>query len=389
MSYMNNIKKLYLNIFFHNLMFAYVIERLFWEQRGMTVLMVVYAEIIYAATVILFEIPTGIIADKWSRKKMMVIGALMTCMEWLLIIHAHNFWHFAIIVFLAGISNAMVSGSQNALLYDSLKMAGCENEFEKTIGRLRAFDFSAALIAALSGAFLANRFGLEFNYWLSLISSVIALGATLSLVDIEQLSRTEPLPFKDYVFQALQVFKNSKALCIAVLSGVFLAATVNYLDEFWQIYLDRLNIPVIYFGLYSAFCTFVRIPGSLMVDKLSKRYRFAQLISVNILVYGLGFIFVAVFRSPVSIVFLVLINMVSGIAEPVVSSYLHHRIDSSMRATIDSFQSLGQKLVTIVVGLAFGYCSTKFTIFGGFGVLGILSLGYYLLFTIVKSKIEI
>jgi len=69
----NNIWKLYAIRFFHNLIPAYVIERLFWEQRGMTIQMVVYTEIIYAITVVLLEIPTGIIADKWSRKKMIMV----------------------------------------------------------------------------------------------------------------------------------------------------------------------------------------------------------------------------------------------------------------------------------------------------------------------------
>jgi hypothetical protein len=53
---------------FYNLTPAYVIERLFWEQKGMTIQMVVYTEILFAITIALLEVPTGIIADKWGRK---------------------------------------------------------------------------------------------------------------------------------------------------------------------------------------------------------------------------------------------------------------------------------------------------------------------------------
>jgi hypothetical protein len=45
----SNVWKLYSYWFFHNLVFAYVIERLFWQQRGISVQQVVYTEIIYAA----------------------------------------------------------------------------------------------------------------------------------------------------------------------------------------------------------------------------------------------------------------------------------------------------------------------------------------------------
>ena len=161
MNYLKNIKLLYANRFFHNLVFAYVIERLFWQQRGMTVQMVVYTEIIYATTIIILELPTGILADKWSRKNMLVLGAALTCFEFPILIFAHSFWHFGIVVFIAGISTSFVSGSEYALLYDSLKCHNKENTFEKVLGRLLAFDFSAVVLAGLSGSFLASRFVLS------------------------------------------------------------------------------------------------------------------------------------------------------------------------------------------------------------------------------------
>ena len=70
----NNIYKLYFIIFFHNLIPAYVIERLFYEQRGMTVIMVVLCEIVYAVTIVILELPTGILADKFGRKGLIVIS---------------------------------------------------------------------------------------------------------------------------------------------------------------------------------------------------------------------------------------------------------------------------------------------------------------------------
>jgi len=103
MNYIQNVWKLYAIRFFHNLIPAYVIERLFWEQRGMTIQMVVYTEIIYAVTVVLLEIPTGIIADKWGRKKMVVLNAFFGCCEFLILVFATEFWHFAAAVFLAGV----------------------------------------------------------------------------------------------------------------------------------------------------------------------------------------------------------------------------------------------------------------------------------------------
>jgi len=120
MGYLSNVKKQGWITFFYSLIPAYVIERLFWQQRGMTVQMVVYAEIIYALTVTLWEIPSGILADKFGRKKLLVICAALSAMEFLLLLHSYTFWQFGIAIFLTGIGKALSSGTQNALLYDSL-----------------------------------------------------------------------------------------------------------------------------------------------------------------------------------------------------------------------------------------------------------------------------
>ncbi|MBW7460157.1 MFS transporter, partial [Paenibacillus sepulcri] len=118
MDYTTNLRMLYAFRFFSSLIPAYVIERLYWEERGMTIQMVVYTEIIYALTIVLLEIPTGVMADKWGRKRMLVLSAVLGCSEFVILLLADEFWHFALVVFLAGISRSAGSGTENALLYD-------------------------------------------------------------------------------------------------------------------------------------------------------------------------------------------------------------------------------------------------------------------------------
>ena len=76
---------------FHSLIPAYVIERLFWQQRGMGVQMVIYTEIIYALTVTVYEIPSGILADKFGRKRLLSTYNALAAIELLLLLFAHNF----------------------------------------------------------------------------------------------------------------------------------------------------------------------------------------------------------------------------------------------------------------------------------------------------------
>lgn len=383
-----NIWKLYAIRFFYNLIPAYVIERLFWEQRGMTIQMVVYTEIIFAITVVFLEVPTGIIADKWGRKKMIVWSAVLECCMFLILLFATEFWHFAAAIFLAGIARSASSGSENALLYDSLLENGMEEDFEKYLGRLNVCDFTAAILAALFGSFLANRFGFEFNYWLSIVSMFTAVSLSFMLVESAFHNRIdESIKIKEYLKTSVRVFKMNSDVSLVVLSGMVLGAALSFIDEFWQLYLNRLEIPVLYFGLFSAVIMILRLPGNLIAHAIKSRFRYRTILSGVTAVFAGGYIYVSVTQDFSGLAAIFLICLFSGILEPITAGYLHHRIDSSMRATIDSFQSLGLNAVLIISGLGFGYFSSIFDVFGGFGFVGFMCSIFFVYFMIASKRV--
>jgi len=386
MNYIQNVWKLYAIRFFCNLIPAYVIERLFWEQRGMTIHMVVYTEIIYAVTVVLLEIPTGIIADKWGRKKLIVLNAFFGCLEFLILVFATKFWHFAAAIFLAGVGRAACSGSENALLYDSLLSNGKEQSFEKCLGRLNAWNFTAAVLAALSGSLMAGWYGFKLNYWVSFAGMLVSMLISFRLVEPGIKSKTDgPIAIKDYVKTSLHFFRKNHGVCLVLLSGMVTGSALNFIDEFWQLYISRLGVPVIYFGLFSAGLIFLRLPGNVLAYKIKNRMSYRALISGVVFIFAAGMLYLFAVKDYTSLVVIFLISIVSGIVEPAVAGYLHHRIDSSVRATIDSFQSLGLRLTNIIVGLGFGFFSSRYDIFGGYGFTALIC-GAYLIYFLVSSK---
>ncbi|KKI91563.1 MFS transporter [Bacillus sp. SA1-12] len=388
MDYRSNIWKLYVIRFFQSLIPAYVIERLFWEQRGMTIQMVVYTEIIFAITVVFLEVPSGIMADKWGRKNMILLGSLLEASMFLILIFATDFWHFAAAIFLSGIARSAWSGAENALLYDSLLLNGKEHLFEKYLGRLNVFDITAAILAAVSGSFLASMFTFEINYWLSLCSMLLSVSFSLILIEPSVKSDTEEsVAFKEYIISLVRFFKRNPSVCLVVLSGMVTGAALSFIWEFWQLYLNRLEIPVVFFGLFSAIFMTLSLPGNLLAHMLIKRFKYRTLLLTVVAVLAAGFLYVSVIKDFTGLVAIFLIFLVSGIIEPIVSGYLHHRMDSSMRATIDSFQSLGLNSVLIMTGLGFGYFSSTLDIFGGFGFIGLICGGFFFYFLFASKQI--
>jgi Arabinose efflux permease len=384
----SNLWKLYAIRFFHSLIPAYVIERLFWEERGMTIPMVVYAEIIYAVTIVLLEIPTGIVADRWSRKGMIVLAALLGALEFLILVFATAFWHFALVVFLAAVGRSASSGADNALLYDSLLAENKEGLFERYLGRLNAIDIAATMIAALSGSLLAGRYGFAFNYWISFGSMLICLLLTFLLREPPAKRDAEdgrPVPVREYVTASLRFFRSRPGVTLVVLTGMITGAAISYIDEFWQIYLERIGVPVTAFGLFSAAFFVVRLPGNLLAHALKQRFAMRSLLLSATLAFAAGFAYLAYAPHGGGLAALLLIGLFAGMMEPLASGYLHHRIDSSMRATLDSFQSLGANAALVVTGLGFGYAASRLDVFGGFGFLGVVC-GVYFVYLFFASK---
>jgi MFS family permease len=379
----SNVWKLYAYWFFHNLIFAYVIERLFWQQRGISVQQVVYIEIIYASVIILIEVPTGSLADKWSRKNMMVLSAVFCICEFLILIFAHNFWHFAAAVFIAAISKALSSGTSNALLYDSLKLIGEEKSFEKILGRIRFFDYSAATFAALIGSYAASKEGYVFNYWISLISVFVALIISFTLVEPNIKTSTEEKEFWTYIKTSFKFLKNQTSLKFVLLYGIIIATCLTYVDEFWQLYVKEVNIPVIYFGIISGASFLIVSISGIFAYKIKEKFSYKVIYSFLLVIFTTTLLISSYITSKIGLVFIFLMYSATGLIDPLVSGYLHHRTNSETRATVESFQSLASRIVIIVVGLIFGKLSTNYSVFIGFRFLGFFALlysVYYLLF---------
>lgn len=393
MNLLLNIRKLYVIQFVSHLIPAYVIERLYWEERGMTIQMVVYTEIIFAITIVVLEVPTGIIADKWGRKHMLIVAALMGCCEFLILVFATEFWHFALVVFLAAVGHSASSGADQALLYDSLLSEGKEESFEKIQGRLNALDIGAIMLAALCGSFLGSRFDFELNYWISLGSAVIALCFTLTLVEPRVAKGNEdaeqPIPIRTFVTASLRFFRDHPGVRLVLLSGMVTGAAISFIDEFWQTYLDRLGIPVLYFGMFSAAIFLLRLPGNLLAYWVKRWLSYRFLLTSAMLVLAVSFLYISLVRDYSGLVVIGFICLFAGVLEPLTAGYLHHGIDSSMRATLGSFQSLGENAALSVIGMGFGYFSANMDIFGGFGFIAVVCfvfLIYFVLATKGKNK---
>jgi len=388
MGYLRNIKLQYVISFVRALLPAYVIERLFWQERGMTVQLMVLCGVVYALTVMLLEVPGGMLADRFGRKPMILLSYVLAAGEFIFTVFAHSFGMFALAMIAAGMSDALFNGSENALLYDSLLTEQKQGRFEKTLGKVNSLDSAGSMVAMLCGSVLANSFGFELNYFISAGSLVVALLLSLGLKEPPLVTKNENEVLGTFkqAKQALKLFHVKHSVLMLCLSGMVLGAALSQMDEFYQLILYGAGLPVIAFGIVGAVLTASRVPGNLLAHKLKQRLSYRSVLNAIFVVNIVGYLALFFARSAWAVAPIAVISFAAGITDPLIMGYLHHETESHMRATVESFASLGLQFLTMLVGLLFGWVSTRYSIFAGFVPLGVICAIWLVVFQVGRSK---
>jgi MFS family permease len=393
---MERINKLNRNIvliqfyfFFRSFVFAYVIERLFWRSRGISITDTVYIEIIYSIVIILLEIPSGVWADRFSRKTLIVLGSLIYFSNALVMVFAEGFVMFAVLIGLSGVAGAIMSGSTNALLYDTLEELNKTDRFEKYLGKIKIIRYSSGLLAALIGSLLAHFFQLVTPYQLSVVSMLFMVICALFLVEptVNTEEEDEHINMRSIVKLASKTLMNNKYLKYIFIVGASIGASSIYIDEFWQNYADSIHIPLVYFGLISGAFSLSVIFASSKSDKFisflkgrSRKVLYNALMIISMLAYlSLGLI-----KHPIGLLFMLLAIMINALLDIFVMGDLHREVPSQARATMESAYSMFSSLLSAGVGLAFGYACDKLSINAGYTAIAVI-----LLFAIMIKDINV
>ena len=151
--------------------------------RGFSMFEIGMLESIFHIVSSSFEIPSGVVADVFGRKKTMVLASLVSFVSGIFMILSNNFWSVAFAIGFSALSYNLESGTREALAYDSLKFAGQEekyNRFASTEMMLYRITSSTATLCAGFALWLGYRKAYAFD----IVFSIIAIGIACSLNEV-------------------------------------------------------------------------------------------------------------------------------------------------------------------------------------------------------------
>lgn len=339
----------------------------------------------WSLTAFLLEVPSGVWADKYSRKHILIIGQLIRAVGYGFWLFMPTFIGFLVGFILWGVKSALTSGTFEALVYDELKRLKKEEVYAKILGRTKSIYFMAILLANVLAS-LGILMGYSFVLVLSIASVLLAGLSIITLPPAKKVESTHETEYFQLLKKGLFYSYHHKPVWRLILF-LSLAVTIGAaLDEFWPIFANQAGLPKYGLGVFVAAISLTQGVASYFAYKFENKsdWFFYLLYSLN----G-GLLLVAAYLFQIAALALILIySSVFTLMSTIFEARLQHQIPSSIRATVSSVKSFFLEVgaMTTFGGFSLlaewlGY-QKSFMIYGGL----IMGIGVFYLFYFLCSK---
>jgi len=377
----------YSHHFFKDFVLLYPVYMLLFESKGLSVFDISLLMIIWSIPVFILEIPTGILADRWNRKYMVVLGMAFKAIALFFWLIAEGFILFAIGLVFWGIQETFCSGSTQALLFDQLKTHGQSLEYERIAGKSRFYSGTGIAMSMLSGGYVASV-SFELATWVSIFSTIIALLLATQFKEAkrEEQEVTHWLEYKTALLLGIKKCKSNRNILLVLLFSSLIAIVPGILEEYDQLYAERIGLTIGLIGVWGAIRTGIEALGNRFAYKVRNRFNTVNRICILSLIGGI-FLFIAVhyktlYLLPLYALFFFLISGGYVLAE----SMLQREITSRERATILSLNVFLMHLSALVLLSGFTIISRFGGLQAGFKLMAIYTILVSAAFMLITRK---
>jgi MFS family permease len=173
----SNIYKYYSYSAISNFLFFLPIVYVFFQDNGLSLTQIFIIEAIFSIGLVLFEVPTGAVADYYGKKASLVLGSVIWVISCVLFSFGSGFYTFIFAYLTWALGAAFLSGADTALLYDILHKDNQKEHFKKYQGNAKFIGLVAISLASLLGGYIAS-FSMRYTF----IASAIAFFAMFFLI---------------------------------------------------------------------------------------------------------------------------------------------------------------------------------------------------------------
>jgi MFS family permease len=353
------LRPIYLAAFLQSVALWVPIEKLFMTDIGFDNGSVAVMAAAYAAVVPLLEVPSGILADRWSRRGVVLLAQAALIASVVIGGLSPNVGTYIVAALFLGVFFALQSGTFESIAYDTvLEETGDATMFERTIGRIRFVESAGLVASALAGGLLAEFVPLRATYLLT-VPFIVAAGLALLRFREPRLHRPEDAePLRQQVAATYRALLERGAVRPIVGLLVLTALLLQAMLEFGPLWLVALAASAGIYGPHWAGLMAALGLGGLLGGRLVlSRPLTAAVIAATIIAccivltasHAIGIVVAAQ---------IVVVLLVVAVSIPI-TGRLHDAVPSSIRAGVASGVGTLTWLTFLPFAFAFGAVSDR------------------------------
>lgn len=334
------------------------------ETKGLSPASTMFLLSLQEFLLIFLEVPTGVIADKISRRVSVALGYILTSLPFLIIPFTDSYLIFIAIFSIKAIGKALTSGADNSLLYDLLADYDSTSLYKKILNKSKSLMMLVTAICIFIGGFLA-----EINIELTLILPfpLMIIGAiSVILMDEPETSRkAKEIQQQNYLKHTSEAFRNilgnRQLLTLALIWSIVMGLIVNlkwiYTPIFQALELNLVIIGGLTTGLYLLRSVLAFISVRLMqIDNLKSLPLYSIILSIS-------FIFPILIYNPIIVILtLISITLFSETLMAISEEEIQLKIESKNRSTAMSGINLISSVVATIMLNGFGILNNDYGI---------------------------
>lgn len=351
----SNIKKIYFFSFFWMFLVIIPIIVPYFLNLGLTMEQIFKLQAIFGLTVAVLEVPSGYLCDLWGRKNTLIVGATLTAIGFTWLCSIQSYTELVLYEMLIAVGLSLVSGTDVAILYDSLHVLGNEREANtKAMGNVHFAQLSSESVAAILGGALATV-SFQLPLIVHAVVSWVPLFISLTLFEPKPLKKEKQDHFENIKKILFDVFKKDPLLRLIFINLVVWGLSTFIAVWIFQKYWEEEQIALSLFGLLWALYNITAGLVGKWAHWIEKKWGSQLLLIAICLAAVLGYIGMGLSGGVLGVAFGLLFQISRGLNQVILRDALNSRIENRFRATINSLSSLFFRLGFALVGPLIGF----------------------------------
>jgi MFS family permease len=369
-----NLPLLYAFSFLQMTLFPMAVITLFWKEHiGLSLSQILLLQGIFAVAMVVMEYPSGQLSDRVGYRTTLTCASILAIVGWGVYTVATSFQGVLIAEILLGVSTSFISGTDSALLFESLKREGEEAAYSRCEGRSTFFGQTGEAAGALFAGVLYARYPL-FPFILQVGVWVLALLLTRGLTEPRREQRHVVGHLQEALASARYVFRENRFLRVTILLSIVLGLSSFYPVWLIQPYMRAVGVPLASFGPIWAGANLIVAVCAVLSHRVRTGLGDRKMILLLVLLVWVGYLGLGLVTGVWGFLCYYLLTAMRGLRGPLFLHLAQGQIPSANRAGMLSLQSLCFRLLFAITGPLVGIYADGHGVGKTFQLLGLAFL---------------